>query len=92
MSEKLTRRNFVKGSAALVGASILSKSAAAETATASTVTGPMPQVTLGRTGYSPNIQERRDYSCALFDPRVTPISSPWRSSSTSSPPWPTRWG
>src|SRR5574341_2058673 len=23
-------------------------------------------VTLGRTGYSPNIKERRDYSCALF--------------------------
>ena len=25
-------------------------------------------VTLGRTGYSPNIKERRDYSCAIFDP------------------------
>ncbi|MBI2171488.1 MAG: hydantoinase B/oxoprolinase family protein [Chloroflexi bacterium] len=25
-------------------------------------------VTLGRTAYSPNIKERRDYSCALFDP------------------------
>src|ERR1044071_3717239 len=25
-------------------------------------------VTLGRTGYSPNIKERRDYSCAVFDP------------------------
>ncbi len=24
--------------------------------------------TLGRTGYSPNIKERRDYSCAVFDP------------------------
>jgi len=24
-------------------------------------------VTLGRTGYSPNIKERRDFSCALFD-------------------------
>jgi 5-oxoprolinase (ATP-hydrolysing) len=24
-------------------------------------------VTLGRTGYSPNIKERRDYSCACFD-------------------------
>ncbi len=24
-------------------------------------------VTLGRTGYSPNIKERRDYSCAVFD-------------------------
>ncbi len=24
-------------------------------------------VTLGRTGYSPNIKERRDYSCAIFD-------------------------
>ena len=24
-------------------------------------------VALGRTGYSPNIKERRDYSCALFD-------------------------
>ncbi|HOA25843.1 MAG TPA: hydantoinase B/oxoprolinase family protein, partial [Aggregatilineales bacterium] len=23
-------------------------------------------VTLGRTGYSPNIKERRDYSCAVF--------------------------
>lgn len=26
-------------------------------------------VTLGRTAYSPNIKERRDYSCALFDPQ-----------------------
>jgi len=26
-------------------------------------------VTLGRTAYSPNIKERRDYSCALFDPK-----------------------
>lgn len=26
-------------------------------------------VTLGRTGYSPNIKERLDYSCALFDAR-----------------------
>ncbi len=26
-------------------------------------------VTLGRTAYSPNIKERRDYSCALFDDR-----------------------
>ncbi len=26
-------------------------------------------VTLGRTAYSPNIKERRDYSCALFDHR-----------------------
>ncbi|HEY8490172.1 MAG TPA: hydantoinase B/oxoprolinase family protein, partial [Dehalococcoidia bacterium] len=25
-------------------------------------------VTLGRTAFSPNIKERRDYSCALFDP------------------------
>ncbi len=25
--------------------------------------------TLGRTGYSPNIKERRDYSCAVFDAR-----------------------
>ena len=25
-------------------------------------------VTLGRTAYSPNIKERRDFSCALFDP------------------------
>jgi N-methylhydantoinase B len=25
-------------------------------------------VTLGRTAYSPNIKERRDYSCAVFDP------------------------
>src|SRR4051794_20203931 len=25
-------------------------------------------VTLERTAYSPNIKERRDYSCALFDP------------------------
>lgn len=25
-------------------------------------------VTICRTGYSPNIKERRDYSCALFDP------------------------
>jgi N-methylhydantoinase B len=25
-------------------------------------------VTLGRTAHSPNIKERRDYSCALFDP------------------------
>src|SRR5438132_12179754 len=24
-------------------------------------------VTLGRTGYSPNIKERKDYSCACFD-------------------------
>src|SRR5262249_6005563 len=26
-------------------------------------------VVLGQTGYSPNIKERRDYSCALFDGR-----------------------
>ena len=26
-------------------------------------------VTLGRTGFSPNIKERRDYSCAVFDPQ-----------------------
>lgn len=26
-------------------------------------------LTLGRTAFSPNIKERRDYSCALFDPR-----------------------
>ena len=26
-------------------------------------------VALGRTAYSPNIKERRDYSCALFDPQ-----------------------
>src|SRR5215218_912036 len=26
-------------------------------------------VTLGRTAHSPNIKERRDYSCAVFDPR-----------------------
>src|SRR5437660_1397949 len=26
-------------------------------------------VVLGQTGYSPNIKERRDYSCALFDAR-----------------------
>jgi N-methylhydantoinase B len=26
-------------------------------------------VTLGRTAFSPNIKERRDYSCALFDPQ-----------------------
>ncbi len=26
-------------------------------------------VTLGRTAYSPNIKERRDYSCAVFDPK-----------------------
>jgi N-methylhydantoinase B len=26
-------------------------------------------VALGRTGFSPNIKERRDYSCALFDPQ-----------------------
>jgi N-methylhydantoinase B len=26
-------------------------------------------VTLGRTAHSPNIKERRDYSCALFDAR-----------------------
>src|SRR3972149_3788839 len=25
-------------------------------------------VTLGRTAHSPNIKERRDYSCAVFDP------------------------
>ena len=25
-------------------------------------------VALGRTGFSPNIKERKDYSCALFDP------------------------
>src|SRR5688572_7163268 len=25
-------------------------------------------VTLGRTAHSPNIKERRDYSCGLFDP------------------------
>ena len=25
-------------------------------------------VVLGRTAYSSNIKERRDYSCALFDP------------------------
>ena len=26
-------------------------------------------VVLGQTGFSPNIKERRDYSCALFDAR-----------------------
>lgn len=26
-------------------------------------------LTLGRTAFSPNIKERRDYSCAVFDPR-----------------------
>ena len=26
-------------------------------------------VALGRTGFSPNIKERKDYSCALFDPQ-----------------------
>src|SRR3990172_2537851 len=26
-------------------------------------------VTLGRTAHSPNIKERRDYSCAVFDPQ-----------------------
>jgi|GEM_PF-6046207 len=26
-------------------------------------------LTLGRTAHSPNIKERRDYSCALFDPQ-----------------------
>src|SRR5437899_7814522 len=26
-------------------------------------------VTLGRSAHSPNIKERRDYSCAVFDPQ-----------------------
>ncbi len=34
----------------------------------SSVAGEMG-VTLGRTAHSPNIKERRDYSCAVFDPR-----------------------
>lgn len=31
-------------------------------------------VALGRTAYSPNIKERRDYSCAVFDPRGRMVS------------------
>ena len=31
-------------------------------------------VTLGRTGYSPNIKERRDYSCAFFDAQGRMVS------------------
>jgi N-methylhydantoinase B len=30
--------------------------------------------TLRRSAYSPNIKERRDYSCALFDPAANPVA------------------
>jgi N-methylhydantoinase B len=30
--------------------------------------------TLRRSAYSPNIKERRDYSCALFDPSANPVA------------------
>ena len=31
--------------------------------------------TLKRTAFSPNIKERRDYSCALFDPSGVAVAS-----------------
>ena len=31
-------------------------------------------VTLARTAYSPNIKERRDFSCAIFDPMCNMIA------------------
>ena len=70
MSEKFTRRNFVKGSAALVGASILSKSAAAQTVTAG-ATASMPKVTLGHTGAKVS---RMAVGCGRFRQQFLPPS------------------